>query len=240
MLGFGVLFGRFVCGFLCPFGLLQELLYKIPFHRLKKLWRGFLYVKYVLLAVFVVGIPLLARGDIGVGDPAFCKYICPAGTLTAGLPLVSINSGFRKAVGWLFLLKFFIAAATVAGCLAIYRFFCKVLCPLGAFYGFFNKVAFYRIQLEGEKCVHCGSCAQVCKMAVDPSRTPDSAECVRCGDCVKACRFSALSSGFCFRKEADACKEANACKEADARKEADAYKSNKSDTAITIIPPTRP
>ena len=203
LLGFGVLFGRFVCGFLCPFGLLQEFLHKIPFYRVKKLWRGFVYVKYVLLAVLVMGLPLLVRNFADLGDPTFCKYVCPAGTLTAGLPLLAANPSLRGAAGWLFTLKLTIAAATIVGCLATYRFFCKVLCPLGAFYGFFSKATLYRLRLEEKNCVHCGTCARICKMAVDPSREPDSPECIRCGDCVRVCRFAALHAGFFCRPHAE-------------------------------------
>ncbi|MDR1979752.1 MAG: 4Fe-4S binding protein [Synergistaceae bacterium] len=196
LLAFGLLFGRFVCGFLCPFGLLQELLHKIPFFRVKRLWKGLLYVKYVLLAAFVIGMPLWARGEMGLGDPAFCKYICPAGTLTAGIPLLATNPILQNSIGRLFALKLSIAFASVLGCLASYRFFCKALCPLGALYGFFNKIAVYQIRFEEKNCSRCGECFRACKMAVDPSRAPNHSECIRCGDCVKACRFSALSSGF--------------------------------------------
>jgi polyferredoxin len=196
MLGFGLVFGRFICGFLCPFGLIQELLHKIPFWRVKRVLRGFLYIKYVLLAVFVVAMPLLMRNFTGLGSPAFCKYICPAGTITAGLPLLTVNPSMRKALGWLFVMKSAIAVLTVVGCIPIYRFFCKIVCPLGAFYGLFNKIALCRIHLEKSKCVHCKACAKACKMAVDPCRESNSAECIRCGDCVNACRFSALSFGF--------------------------------------------
>ena len=196
LLGFGVLFGRLVCGFLCPFGLLQELLHKIPFYRVKKTWRWPRYIKYVLLVVFVIGMPLLLRGSMGLGDPAFCKYICPAGTLTAGFPLLGANPVLRKSIGWLFALKTAIAVAVILGSLAIYRFFCKYLCPLGAFYGLFNKISLYKLRFEAKNCVNCGACSRICKMEVDPSRTPDSPECIRCGDCVKACAFSALKAGF--------------------------------------------
>jgi polyferredoxin len=197
LMGFGLLFGRLICGFLCPFGLFQEWLNKIPFFRVKKLWRGLTYVKYVLLAVFVVGIPLWARGGLGgIGAPAFCKYICPAGTLTAGLPLLAANPALRETVGWLFALKATIALGILLGCIVVYRFFCRVLCPLGAIYGLFNKISLYQIRLEKGNCVRCGACSRVCKMEVDPSLAPDSPECIRCGDCVKACRFSALTSGF--------------------------------------------
>jgi polyferredoxin len=226
LLGFGLFFGRFICGFLCPFGLLQELLHKIPakfipfkfilfkflplktfFARLKiekhSWWvEGFRYVKYLLLVVFVIALPLLMRGDIGIGAPAFCKYICPAGTLTAGLPLVTANPPLRDALGGLFALKCAVAFAVLLGCLWIYRFFCKFLCPLGAFYGLFNKIALYQIRLEKGNCVHCGACSRICKMGVDPSRAPASPECIRCGDCVKACCFSALSAGFLSDRKA--------------------------------------
>ena len=189
---FGLLFGRLVCGFLCPFGLLQELLHKIPFPRIRKLWKWLPGVKYVILVVFVLALPALFKGDIGVGAPAFCKYICPAGTLTAGLPLLAADSAMRDALGWLFSLKAAIAILTILGCLSVYRFFCRVMCPLGAFYGLFNKIALYRLRFCVENCTNCGACSKACKMEVDPSQTPDSPECIRCGDCVKACRFSAI------------------------------------------------
>lgn len=201
LLAFGALFGRFVCGFLCPFGLMQELLYKIPFPRpLKRTACNVLgwprYIKYVVLAVFVIGMPLFAGGEAGVSDPAFCKYICPAGTLTAGLPLLSVNHSLRGAIGGLFFWKLAVALVVVMGSLLILRFFCKYLCPLGAIYALFNRVALYRLRLTPENCVKCGACVRICPMEVDPSRNPDSAECIRCGDCAKACRFSALHAGF--------------------------------------------
>ena len=191
---FGLIFGRFVCGFLCPFGLLQELLHKIPFPRVKKLWKWLPRVKYIILVVFVLAMPALLRGDMGMGEPAFCKYICPAGTLTAGLPLLIAVPEMRDAIGWLFYLKMTIALITVLGCLFVYRFFCKIMCPLGAFYGLFNKIALYRLKFSKENCTHCGDCSKACEMMTDPSRAPNSPECIRCGDCVKACRFSALKA----------------------------------------------
>ncbi|MDR2175117.1 MAG: 4Fe-4S binding protein [Synergistaceae bacterium] len=225
LLGFSLFFGRFVCGFLCPFGLIQELLYKIPlkipFFSVKTGTAGAgaghsrlrcaRYVKYALLAVFVIALPLLTKGAAGEGDagkgaagiggPAFCKYICPAGTLTAGLPLVAANPPLRRALGGLFVLKCAAALAVVLGCLGAYRFFCKFLCPLGAFYGLFNKFSLYRVRLEKSNCARCGACFRACRMGVDPSRAPDSPECIRCGNCVKACRFSALRSGFLGEKD---------------------------------------
>jgi polyferredoxin len=211
MMGFGLVFGRLICGFLCPFGLMQELFYKIPSRKAAGSGARWLrWGKYVTLAVFVIAIPVFFRGDLGIGEPAFCKYICPAGTITAGLPLVAAQPSLREAAGGLFAFKVFAAAAIAAACVVIYRFFCKFLCPLGAFYGFFNRIALYRMSCDGNSCVRCGACSRVCRMGVDPSREPDSAECIRCGDCLKACPSSALGAGFEFVRKGGA-KDAGEC-----------------------------
>ena len=194
ILAFGVLMGRAVCGFLCPFGLLQELLYKIPFPK-KKLWKGFTWIKYILLAVFVLLLPVVKTNVVGSGAPAFCEYICPVGTLEGGIPLLSTHPELRHVIGTLFSVKMMILVITLVGTLSICRFFCKVMCPLGAIYGILNKVSFFRMDVDLEKCIHCGKCSSVCPMDVDPVETPDSAECIRCGKCTQVCSKHALKFG---------------------------------------------
>ena len=196
LLAVGVLLGRAVCGYLCPFGLLQELLHKIPFPRLK-LWKGFLYVKYLMLVVFVILLPIVATNNLGMGKPAFCQYICPAGTLEAGIPLLLTHNELRQTIGSLFSLKMIILIITIMGCLLVYRFFCKVLCPLGAIYGLMNKISIYHLEVDPHKCVNCGKCSRVCKMEVDPVKNPASAECIRCGKCAAECPRQAIS--LCFK-----------------------------------------
>lgn len=195
LLAFGVLFGRGICGWFCPFGLFQELLHKIPVPKLK-LWRGFLYLKYIMLVVFVLILPVAVTNFMGMGKPAFCQFICPAGTLSGGLPLLSLHQELRQAIGKLFSLKMFILIAVIAGCIFIYRFFCKTLCPLGAIYGIMNNISIYHIETDKDKCVSCGKCKAVCKMDVNPVEKPGSAECIRCGECVQACPENALYLGF--------------------------------------------
>lgn len=196
LLFFGALLGRAVCGFLCPFGLVQELLHKIPLPR-KKIGtfpgdRQLRWLKYVVLAVLVVGLPALFLAR----TPAFCKYLCPAGTLEGGVPLVLIHGGrLELQVGVLFWRKLAILAAVLIGCLLIYRPFCKYLCPLGAIYGAMNRFALYRMHRCAERCTGCGVCAAVCPMQVDPAKKPNSAECIRCGACTRACPEGALHLG---------------------------------------------
>ncbi|MCL2867252.1 MAG: 4Fe-4S binding protein, partial [Clostridia bacterium] len=98
LLAFGVTLGRFICGFLCPFGLIQEWIHQIPSPKLK-LRRAFVAIKYVVLVVFVLLLPLLAAQSAG---PAFCRFICPAGTLTGGIPLLIADQRLRGVIGWLF------------------------------------------------------------------------------------------------------------------------------------------
>ena len=195
LLAFGVLLGRAVCGFLCPFGLLQELLYKIPLPKIK-LPRPLRFVKYGVLAVFVVLMPVFVTNALGMGDPAFCKYICPAGTLEGGILALLLTPAIRSAAGPLFAQKLSILVLCSAGCIIVYRCFCKVLCPLGAIYGLLNKVSLVRLEYDPDACIRCGACAKACLMDVDPVRCQDHTECIRCGACIAACPAGALKLTF--------------------------------------------
>lgn len=204
LMAVGALIGRVVCGFLCPFGLVQDLLHKIPVPKIKKLpgEKYLKYLKYVILVVFVLLLPMFAVNIIGQGDPWFCKWICPSGTLLGGIPLVAGNPDLQAAVGWLFDWKVFLLASIVVLSMFSYRPFCKFLCPLGAVYGVFNPISLYHLRLDEEKCVDCGICKKTCKMGIDPRKTPNSPECIRCGDCVRACPRGALTKGFGIGKKA--------------------------------------
>lgn len=197
LLFFGAVLGRFVCGWLCPFGLVQDLLYKIPFvKKLKKLPgdRWLKYLKYVILAGFVIILPLTVLDVIGQGQPWFCKYICPSGTLFAGIPLVASNPPLQAALGWLFTWKAAILIALLLLSVLVYRPFCHYLCPLGAIYGLFNPIAFYRFRLDAGRCTKCGACQAACPLDIPVHQTPNSPECIRCGKCKKACPHGALCS----------------------------------------------
>lgn len=182
---------------LCPFGWLQELLHKIPTKKLstKKL-KPLTYIKYAVL-LFAVGLlPMLITNDVGMGDPFFCKYLCPQGVLEGAIPLAAIDSGIRAALGTLFSWKFGILIAVIVLSVLFYRPFCKWLCPLGAFYALLNKVSLFGMKVDKHKCISCGKCAKVCKMDVDVTKTPNHTECIRCGKCIRACPVEAVS--FCY------------------------------------------
>ena len=203
LLGFfliiGTLLGRLVCGFLCPFGLFQDLLHKLPFPKKIQSFKGdraLRRLKYGILAVFVILLPLFAVDAAGNGSPWFCKWICPAGTLEGGIPLVFTSPILKDALGFLFAWKLVIWGIILLLSILIWRPFCKYICPLGAIYSLFNRVSVYRYQVDESKCTHCDRCEKACQMNIHPQRETNHAECVRCGACKTACPTSAISSGF--------------------------------------------
>ena len=200
----GAILGKAVCGFLCPFGLVQDLLHKIP--GVKKLRRlpGEKYLqwlRYVMLGLLVILLPMVVVDIVGQGSPRFCKYVCPSGTLLGGIPLLAGNPALRGAVGWLFTWKIAILVVILVLSVFLYRPFCRYLCPLGAVYGFFNRFALYRFTLNEEQCTHCGACHQVCGLDIDPSKTPNHSQCIRCGKCLDACPHGAICSTWQKKKD---------------------------------------
>ena len=200
LLLFGTLLGRFICGFLCPFGFLQELLHKIPTPKLKKnQWtRRLSWLKYAVLAIFVVLLPL------ALFEPGFCKYICPAGTLEGGIPMLLKNESLREYVGWLFSWKLLLLIACLTGAVFCCRFFCRFLCPLGAFYSLFHRIAVLRPHVDLHKCSGCGTCVAQCKMDV---KHVGDRECISCMDCKESCPCGAISWQTLPRKSAVSAEE---------------------------------
>lgn len=193
----GALIGRIVCGWLCPFGLIQDLLHKIPFPRKIKTFRGdklLRKLKYIIFLVFVIVLPLFLVDILGQGAPYFCKLICPVGTLEGGIPLVLLNQALRQTVSWLYAWKLVILVITLLVSMMIYRPFCKYICPLGAVYSVFNPISVFRYRIDKEKCIHCGVCAKVCEMGCEPVKKANDPECIRCGKCKKSCPTGAIEN----------------------------------------------
>ena len=189
---FGIFLGRWICGFLCPFGLVQDWLYKIKTPKVKKskLTRVLSYLKYVLLVLFVFVITF-SFGLKKMTLPGFCKYICPAGMLEGSMGLLSneANTSLFAMLGPLFTWKFALFVGMMVAAVFIYRFFCRFVCPLGALYGLFNKVSVFGIKVEKSKCIDCGICVNKCKM--DVHHVGDH-ECINCGECMSACPTNAI------------------------------------------------
>lgn len=191
----GALLGRIVCGFLCPFGFIQDLLHKIPVRkfdphgRIDALMR---YMKYLILISFVILLPLIVRDQFGLSKPFFCKYICPAGTIEAGIPVLLTNGSLRQLAGVLFSWKLLLAILLIGGAMVIYRPFCKYICPLGAIYSLFNRVSLIQMYVDKGTCTGCGLCERSCLMNVKVTENINSPECIRCGKCKAVCPVQAI------------------------------------------------
>ena len=191
---FGVILGRTICGWICPLGLIQELLHRIPTRKIRKsrITRMLSWLKYVFLAVFVVAIPLIWGVGKGVILPGFCKYICPAGTFEGAVGLLQnpANATSFYQLGALFTNKWVIMIVIGLACIFCYRSFCRFICPLGAIYGFFNRFALTGVKVNPDRCNGCGLCVMKCEM--DVKHVGDH-ECISCGRCVSACAQGAIS-----------------------------------------------
>ena len=190
---YGLTLGRTICGWICPLGLIQELFHKIPTPKIKKsrFTHGLSYLKYVILAVFAIGIPL-AYSVQRFPVPGFCKYICPAGTFEGAMGLLAnpVNAEKFSILNILFTRKFIIMVLIFTACIFCYRAFCRFLCPLGAIYGLFARLSVLGVKVEANKCTGCGRCVSHCQM--DIKRVGDH-ECISCGSCIDVCPTKAIS-----------------------------------------------
>ena len=194
LLLFGVTLGRTICGWLCPLGLIQELLNKIPTYKIKKsrITRVLTWLKYVILVVFVLAIPLWYGLAHDIPVPGFCKYICPAGTFEGAIGLLSnpANTSLFGMLGILFTRKFTIMLIIGLACIFCYRSFCRFICPLGAIYGLFNKFCLVGVRVDQSRCNSCGACVRNCGMDV---RHVGDHECIHCAKCMDVCAQKAIS-----------------------------------------------
>ncbi|MGA7562789.1 MAG: 4Fe-4S binding protein [Desulfobaccales bacterium] len=195
-LGFiGTMVGRLPCGWLCPFGFIQDLIHKIPVRKFS-LWKPLRWVKYGVLGILVIILPLTLSDSVGLGYPWFCKLLCPAGTLEGALPVIMLKPTLWATLGFYFWNKVAILTILLVLMVFISRPFCRMLCPLGAFYSLFTRMTMVHLEFIEGNCVDCGACTRKCPTGVKPSQEFDSPECIMCLKCLDACQFRALQFGI--------------------------------------------
>jgi NosR/NirI family transcriptional regulator, nitrous oxide reductase regulator len=160
-----LLWGRVFCGYLCPFGALQDLLERIVPRRLRRepspaLHRRAARLKYGVLAV------VLAPAVVGSGASLF-QYAEPFGT---------VFFPSRSLLLWA------IAAAILAASAVVPRFYCRYFCPLGAALALGALLSPLRIR-RVEQCGVCKVCEQRCPTRAIRGAAIDFEECVRCNVC---------------------------------------------------------
>lgn len=185
---FSLILGRFICGWLCPFGFFQDLIYKIPFFkkRIPIPLKTRFYFKFALLITIII-LPIFKVNEFGYGILYFCKYICPAGTLEAGYFTLLLQPSLISLIGFTFFLKTFILIFFIILTLMDLRFFCKNICPLGLIYGIFNKIGLFKLSFNSNTCNACKVCEKVCPSNLSIPEEINSPECIRCLNCLKIC-----------------------------------------------------
>lgn len=181
---FGVLIGRWFCGWVCPFGLVQEMLFRIPTPKFK-LPEWMRSTKYLIFIFMIVLMPMFFKNSIGMTETWFCNF-CPAGCMEAGIPVPIIEPSLRYLIGTMYWIKIVILVVLVLiPSLFIKRPFCSTICPVGLMMGITNKFSFLKLRYDESKCNQCGICSVDCPMGLDPTKDYGSIECIKCMNCTK-------------------------------------------------------
>lgn len=195
LVAFGALFGTLICGWVCPFGYLQDLTAKLPTPKFD-LPKFTGYFRYVVLIGTVLVIPYF----FGEGHRLFICRICPAGALEAAIPTMVSQASAGEKVVWPNALKLTILIAFLITIFFIKRPWCRVLCPLGAIFSLFNRVSAFFLRFDANDCTHCEQCHKLCEYGIEPEKTPNDSRCIRCLECTK-CGPDALTLGSVFERE---------------------------------------
>jgi len=220
MIGFfgtlGMLFGRLICGFACPFGFLQDLLYALPTPKIKlPRWAEKIKFLFLIILVFAFPIflsffeisfydekgvfhflPIFGENKIGVTFPWYCKMICPAGTLEAGMPKAIGEPEIRGSLGFWWRLKWTVMIFFLFLIVVSPRAFCRIGCPIGAIYGIFNSFSLFQIYVDKKSCIKCGQCEALCPVDLRVEEISRNSACIRCLKCISACPKKLITLGF--------------------------------------------
>ena len=200
---FAALLGRVVCGWLCTFGLISDLLDRYMYIKgVRNKFRPIFAMNFVKYFVII----FIGSAFIWT-VPYFCIFICQSANIYGLVPywLTSGLEGFKQAFSagtWLHtILVFHLSSIAVMLVFAILfggRWFCKFVCPLGAVYGLFNYISPIQVVHIDSKCTNCKRCIKECPMNVDLKRNKfiDVTSCIRCGKCTKICSARKFKIGF--------------------------------------------
>jgi polyferredoxin len=187
------LLGRIFCGWVCPYGTLHHFTgwalgnrtarWRIQANRYRPLYQ----VKYIILIAMLTA-ALLGSLQVGLIDPLSLFHRSMAASVLPAVETV-VPTGLytappRFAGGWVI---GFILVGLVAANVFIPRFFCRALCPLGAFLGICSRFALWRIERSDELCEQCRLCSSGCEGAADPHLKLRKSECMVCFNCMDDC-----------------------------------------------------
>jgi len=198
-----IIFGRFFCSWVCPFGSLHHFVgfmgnrkkppsQKIQLNKYRKAQR----IKYFILILFLAmaAFPSLAATlQTGLLDPiplvtrSFNLVLLPI--VDRSVNFISVSSRFYEGA-WLIFVMFLTAVLLN---LAIPRFYCRFICPLGALFAILGRFAIWRIGKNQGECIDCKLCEHSCEGGCEPSGNIKISECVLCFNCREDCKDEVIS-----------------------------------------------
>ena len=180
---------KLICGWACPFGALQELVYSLPILRnlkrrkipvaVAETVRGTLFVVVLLVLFGVVG------GQKGL---VIYHFVNPFNLFNFDIESVSVGLAISMAL----LLS-----------LGVYRPFCQLVCPFGLLSRLLERVSLFRVKIDRERCTECGACVRACPLEAAKGRLAGKlfpADCFSCARCLRACPEDAISYGLVGRR----------------------------------------
>lgn len=194
-----LLLGRFFCNWICPYGTLHQFTAflfgnkdeqkRIQSNRFRKL-QG---LKYFILMMLIAG-ACFGSLQIGLLDPICLFYRSMTTAFLPGLNVIFPDTFYIEQYyhtgAWIIgIILFFFVGMNVI----IPRFFCRSVCPLGAFLGSLSYFSIWRIERDPNTCVDCDKCLKSCQGACDPHTDLRKSECFVCFDCIEDCPVDALS-----------------------------------------------
>lgn len=175
--------GKVYCGFICQLGLLQ----KFPELVVQKLWQG----QY----------PLKIHGKIDTvtrGIKYFFLSIIIVWSVINGVSILTFDhpngqlEELSKSLAWTSMV--IIISSTVSS-FFVNRFFCRYVCPAGAFMGLVNRISLWKLTVDQDKCVHCKMCVKQCPASIniDSDIKVKNSECYSCLRCLAICPKNSIS-----------------------------------------------
>ncbi|MBP2652436.1 MAG: 4Fe-4S ferredoxin [Firmicutes bacterium] len=177
---FIVIFGRMLCGFLCPLGFIQDLVFKF-----RSSINGSSVIRFGSRDNSSVNLVKWGFLFVFFGICAFGINFCDLCPVKAVTPLIA---GGKLELH----MSFFVTVIVVVGSFFKYRFWCNV-CPLGYFVGVFHKFSLFRLKKNCQACTECGYCYEACPMEIKSIYTErkksniTTCDCLFCSDCIKVC-----------------------------------------------------
>ena len=189
---------KLICGWACPFGALQELIYHLPILKKIKRRKVPFVVSNTIRAVVFAAMLLMLFGVVG-HRPGFVlyHYINPFNLFDLDFETVSVGATIVVAL---------------VGSFGFYRPFCQFVCPFGLLSWLLERVSIFRVKIDRDRCTECGACISACPLDAARDRVAGKifpAECFSCARCLNVCPVDAISYGLVGMKRGDPTKPGN-------------------------------